>query len=645
MDQLICEVFDSESSRNYPTVNLSVKDKVPQLWGFHLPGNDQLVARLVSYASKGDAIKKVKPGDKYAHVILMSLSKNGTPAELRGGLGSDPVGALNTIFDAVYDTILKTKMDAVLFRFPAKKMKGQEKTLQRIMSRLVMQRSGGKFTVVDELYNYTAKHAYILIKRKSVALESIKDIPDIDHEEYTKVDSKVGEVYIKKSTGEKVTKTEAIASAIASVEEKRTDRSVISRTKIDRKDLTFFLYSGEEEHREYLETEVFKKSVESAGDAIHSSKGLEDFGPVAKLNKFSRLVDYSPASYVNISFELNEDYKIISYLSGNMFSVDKEINDTARRVNTRLKELVLNEISKPHNNSLDLLMSVSSRVEMEYSDLTENNKILGNTDTKEKIKQYVVGVVANDIYSYNQRIVETIPANSDFDYNEAKAISRYCSNDYVYMNNALLGKQGMDEASYDKYILKMDSAFSKGTKLPKGTVLYRGGILGADLFKRMIERRVAYFPNFVSTSLSPIIVKKGHVDSLVSKEESDEVIVNEKSNNIIVSYIIYGADKIKTIVPGKLSIFPGEAEVILPRGSIFKIKNYYRCTTSSNNKYLIECELDTNEVIEESKPNGIFSGFINESFKSDVANVIYWKEMQVITDLAATVDLPEKFVI
>ena len=102
------EVFDSEIAQ-YKAINVNQKAKVPQLWNIKVPGNDNLLVRMVSYLSKGDAVKQVKMGDKFVQVFLMSLSKNGNASELRNGLGADPIGALNTIFDTVYEQVKKLK--------------------------------------------------------------------------------------------------------------------------------------------------------------------------------------------------------------------------------------------------------------------------------------------------------------------------------------------------------------------------------------------------------------------------------------------------------------------------------------------------------------------------------------------------------
>ncbi|MGG7387644.1 ADP-ribosyltransferase, partial [Escherichia coli] len=67
--------------------------------------------------------------------------------------------------------------------------------------------------------------------------------------------------------------------------------------------------------------------------------------------------------------------------------------------------------------------------------------------------------------------------------------------------------------------------------------------------------------------------------------------------------VIKGAERIKVIVPGHLSGFPSEAEVILPRGILLKINKVstYMMKETAYNKYLIEGTIvPPSEQLEES---------------------------------------------
>lgn len=74
-----------------------------------------------------------------------------------------------------------------------------------------------------------------------------------------------------------------------------------------------------------------------------------------------------------------------------------------------------------------------------------------------------------------------------------------------------------------------------------------------------------------------------------------------------VGMVIKGAERIKVIVPGHLSGFPSEAEVILPRGILLKINKVstYMMKETAYNKYLIEGTIvPPSEQLEESVYDG-----------------------------------------
>ncbi|ASD52108.1 Alt-like RNA polymerase ADP-ribosyltransferase [Pseudomonas phage PspYZU05] len=597
MDQLICEVFDSESDKLYVPINLAPKDKVPQLWGFKLPGNDELVARMVSYASKGDAIKKVKVGDKYAHVILMSLSKNGTPAELRGGLGSDPIGALNSIFEAVYKTVLNTKMDAVLFRFPAKKMKGQEKTLQRIMARLVMQRSGGKFVVLDDLYQFTGKHAYILIKRKNVALDSIRGIPDIDHDEYTKVESKVGDVYVKQSTGEKVSKDEAIAASIAAVEEKRTDRSVIARTHVEHQkarelqlayiDNYLNTYGPKElEFYQNLEPLDNIKLTEVENKIVLPGTLLDNIGHLIK-------PDLIPSAPENILREIR--FILSKHNSNEMLYAFMDIQQYLGVAAPEKKQAITEEL---------LLYFI--RISDKYEDLFEDMR-------------------PNKVYSKEERT----------------AIQDYAGSWFAEMNDFLMGSNPNPMINEVKHrIENLDSAFKKGLTIPKGTLLYRYQGIPVELFKKSLELNQFYFPNYVSTSVAPSLFMnfKDSLTSTLHKDTSEEVVMT--SNKVTIALIIKGADKVPIVIPGELSNYAQEAEVILPRGTTIRYDNIEYAGRIA----IIEATVvsSNTEEIKESSGSKFGDFVISESIGNKLARS---EALKTVAQIAAQAyeNAPDKF--
>ncbi|ADO19552.1 RNA polymerase ADP-ribosylase [Shigella phage SP18] len=600
MTELLSEVFEGES--NIPAINLS-KSKVPQIWNIQVPGNDNLIARMVSYASEGDAIKQVKTGDKYAHVILMSLNSNGTPAILKGGLGDNPIGAIKSIFDVVYEQVKLMKMDAIMFRFPTRKMKGQERTIQRVLARLIMARAGGQFKVLDDMYQYTGKHTYVLIYRKSKPIESIAGIPGINTELYTKVESKVGDVYVDKATGETVTKNEAIAASIAKVEEKRTDQAVVVKTKFSKRAAINALYSGNEptglakfspEHKEIYTKLSTSSAVHSADDARESQ--------IAKAS--IKVIDRAGDEYADY-FDLvaqggvGED-KTKTRVAMDVFNALKEVD-----MEHKISEF--SNVLRASKNPVDTLRRVA--------DMLLDDSIVGTWAREDKTKE-AIRIIADEIYTKAIQPLFHISDNPEITEDQAEAIKAYTRGKYTAINNFLLGKADAKESEI-KMISDMDKVFENGVKLPKGTIIYRAQVMPTDMAINSIKNKTMYLPMFASTSLAPnIFGRMGHTaanldpNALSSDIDDGAIDATIKSATgsakptIKIGMIIKGAENIKVVIPGDLANWSVETEVILPRGTMLKIDKVYGATAGmmgSMGKYiLVECSILENDQIDES---------------------------------------------
>ncbi|AEN93923.1 ADP-ribosylase [Escherichia phage Bp7] len=633
MTEQLNEVFESEGT--LPTVNLNPKLKVPQIWKIG-DAESQLVARMVSYASEGDAIKQVKMGDKYAHVILMSLSAKGSPAELKGGLGPTPVDAINTIFDVVYDQVKKLRMDAVMFRFPTKKMKGQGPIVQRIIQRLVAQKTGGRFKVVPAMYQFTGKHTYILVVRKQADIEDIKGMPGINAELYTKVDSDVGEVYISKKEGVQVTKETAIAGSIAKVEERRTDKMVITKTKISRRAIA--ASQSLESYRN--ESELFKKYEANAVDfnkpatapLIPEAQEMvtNNNSPAAK-NKVANIVAEGTAE------ELHYDYKMFP-LHG------------IGEIQEKIKDKILAAIKNEPLTSVKALEKYASAINTVFEEykgewLARHNKTrkgqpddLWNELTDAKWKAAKTKFIKKRVYSFagvgGGIMVDITIAREGSKYtpSQKRGIREYCGSGYTDINNLLLGRYNpqnyevMGEKDIESAVNNLDSAFENGDRIPEGITVYRAQSMTAPIYEALVKNKVFYFRNFVSTSLTPIIFGRFGVThagiGLLEPEVRDELTVDKNEEGITINpneiraykenpdyvkvqigWAIDGAHKVNVVYPGNLGI-ETEAEVILPRGLMVKVNKITDAsnndgTTSSNTK-LIQAEVMTTDELQES---------------------------------------------
>lgn len=674
---ILSEVFDSDEVQNYTKTDLMPKAKVPQMWNINVPGNDNLVVRMVSYLSKGDAIKQVKMGDKFVQVFLMSLSKSGNIAELRNGLGSDPLGTLNTIFDTVYEQVKKLKMDAVLFRFPAKKLKGQEKTLQRIIKRLAMQRTGNKFVVLEDLYKFTGKYAYVLIYRKNKAIEDISGLPGIDSELYTKVESKVGDVYIDDTTGKQVTKLEAVAGSIAKVENSRNERAVISKSKVSRRVLMTTLYSitKPEDLRKYSseDKEAFVKlqdnppvyvssdEVKSKTKNLVSDKADQGLSEIADM-----LTTVDPD-------EIDSDYRwpvknIRQAIDSILHTEDVYIPTEELYTKTKPYILKLSEILKSNKGIVDKFKDIS---EYTIKYLPEN------ISYEQKIKSVdkIIKAITNQYNDEISKLYKNLYDSAEYSKPEITAINDYTNMDYEEINQFLLGVQKPSKAIVNTTIPNLDNAFSKGVKLDKSTVLYRCQRHNYSELNKSVENKILYFPNFVSTTLKPIFFNNEFSNALVSSDKEmdwesasrstmgDNIVDNteqEKPSDSIarLGIMISGAHKVKVVVPGALSRFPHEAEVILPRGSALKIKSVHG-SGSLAKKFLVDTNYIAPEQIDESLEMYDGDKFLNEgvlekySFSNFVNKQEVIKEsatfeqseaMDILADIMTFDGIPEKFI-
>lgn len=670
------EVFDSEIAQ-YQAINVNQKAKVPQLWNIKVPGNDNLLVRMVSYLSKGDAVKQVKMGDKFVQVFLMSLSKNGNAAELRDGLGADPIGALNTIFDTVYEQVKKLKIDAVLFRFPAKKMKGQEKSLQRIIKRLAMQRTGGKFVVLEDLYQFTGKHAYVLIYRKNKPLEDISGIPDIDSSLYTKVESKVGDVYINDKTGKQVSKMEAIAGSIAAQENERNERSLISKTKVSRRELMTALYSiSKPDDLDDYSPEAKEAFVKFQGNPpIHSSVDA----PFSRIQ--TRVNEKTKETFSNIAdmLPMSDDEQTESKYHTELDNIRTAV---VLAIHNKDKYLSPNEIDikiKPYMLKLSEILKSDKEIIFKFKDITEYTLKYLPSDIEYSEKLSSISKIIQAISSSYTDVVSSsyrnLEESIDYTAEEKDAITNYTSQNYEDINSFLLGNDEATKKTINTYIPNLDKAFSKGVKLDRSTILYRAQRHEYKDLDKSVQNKILYFPNFVSTSLAPIFFNKGFSNSASSyigqpqdwetqaRETLGDKVVDsnaERSSDYIarLGIMISGVHKVKVIVPGDLSRFSHESEVILPRGSALKIRSIHGSGELSKSFLIDTVYMPPEDLV---KCTEVFDGdkFLNEGVLEKINFRNFVKEQEIIKEnqtlesseamsiLADIMDfdrIPEKFI-
>lgn len=623
----------------YPAIDLKPKAKIPQLWNIKAPGNDTFALRLVSHSSEGDSVKNVKQGDKMVSAFILSVKENGAMAKLQGGFGSDPYGVFATCFELVWDVVKRHKMDAVMFRIPIKQVKGQIKGIQRIISRLVMRRTGGQFTILEELQEHNQKYAFIFIYRKSRNLEDIPGIPKINKDEW--FISKVAgtEVYLDKKSGEEVSKAEVMAQTIANKSTKISDQVVASKSKLSRVELArtqnamFFDKTTEENMNDLIE---LNKTV-----PMYSPRGRE----TSKMEK-----DAKPVDLKSFGFDVDKGLSKLRNVSTNFGTLPNRQMPVGNLVKW------IDRVKKYQDAPLRVQASVEAIKDIVQAGIEEG--VFYGPDSspwdQEKairnfLQEYMLLIkksyAASAMMMTRKDSLQGAPASVQ------SRVQAYTTNWFAEANQILQGKGFVKNQK--QQIKEMDKAFEYGSRLAKGTTLWRGQKLNAKIWESSIENKVFYFVNYVSCSLYPIIFGHfGEVSSAFTGYKSDDEnnpgqqnladidagdavpLLRSNIDYVRIGFAISGAEKISVIVPGEHSEFEDECEVILPRGVAVQFNKIHYGPSeygSKKDSAIVECTLIAPDQLDESvemydgdalfetgevKKIGGFAQFLGESIKT-----------------------------
>ncbi|MGL1839995.1 MULTISPECIES: ADP-ribosyltransferase [Gammaproteobacteria] len=621
MMELITELFDEDTT--LPITNLYPKKKIPQIFSVHVDDAiEQPGFRLCTYTSGGDTNRDLKMGDKMMHIVPFTLTAKGSIAKLKG-LGPSPINYINSVFTVAMQTMRQYKIDACMLRILKSKTAGQARQIQVIADRLIRSRSGGRYVLLKELWDYDKKYAYILIHRKNVSLEDIPGVPEISTELFTKVESKVGDVYINKDTGAQVTKNEAIAASIAQENDKRSDQAVIVKVKISRRAIA----QSQSLESSRFETPMFQKFEASAAE-------LNKPADAPLISDSNELTVISTSGFA-LENALSSVTAGMAFREASIIPEDKE-----SIINAEIKNKALERLRKESITSIKTLETIASIVDdtlekykgawferniNKHSHLNQDaaNELVQNSWNAIKtkiIRRELRGYALTAGWSLHP-IVEN-KDSSKYTPAQKRGIREYVGSGYVDINNALLGLYNPDErtsiltaSDIEKAIDNLDSAFKNGERLPKGITLYRSQRMLPSIYEAMVKNRVFYFRNFVSTSLYPNIFGTWMTDSSigvlpdekrlsVSIDKTDEGLVNSSDNLVGIGWVITGADKVNVVLPGGSLAPSNEMEVILPRGLMVKVNkitdaSYNDGTVKTNNK-LIQAEVMTTEELTES---------------------------------------------
>lgn len=694
------EVFDADSEM-LPVTNLYPKTKIPQIFAIAAP-EGSVALRMCSYTGGGDVNKNVKPGDKMMHAIVLGVSEKGTLVKLKN-LGGNPLGVISTMFDLVSQTVKKYKMDAVMFRINKSKMGGQARAVQMIINRLVMSRLGGRFVILKELYDYDKKYVYVLIHRKNVDLSTIPGIPEISTEEFTKVDTDVGDVYINNKSGKQVSKSEALAATIAQENDRRTDQSVIARAKVSRRQvaasqsLTSDIIHDPEEFEKY-ETTAAEFSKPATANPIPEAQQLKDAveskaakARSAQLAATGAIFHLKSLTTIKLSQSEKFEQRFVKELESRIGNASL----TSVQSMQAYTQTLLDSLEERKHEAMEHIMTkVPQYLEPKDKEQMANN--LWNIERTKMIKAALQGYAKN----VSATIEDITRTRTPLQYTNAekRGIKEYVGSGYSDINNMLLGRykaDNYDTLSYKEVttaIKNLDDAFKRGDRIPEGLTLWRSQSVRKPIFEAMVKNRVFYFRNYVSTSLSPIIfggwkgnqavaMASDNTRAVLNVDKSDETAIvpdqeirlskeyGEERIRVSIGWAINGGDKVNVVYPGDLSNMSGEMEVILPRGTMLKVNKITDASYSDglvyNNQKFIQAEvmtsdqldeavvydgdvlMETGEVVEydgdvpepEASPFD-FEGFVKSTKESESNKIL-----ALLASMIDVEDTPEKFVL
>lgn len=613
---LLTEVFDEDSTYQLPTYLLNSKQKPTQTFAIQTPEDIPIVVKFAGTSVLGEKITLLKPTDKAMQIILFGLSEKGNLAALRNGLSDEPVAAINTILDLVKEKVKTQRLESVMFRFDPKKMKGKQGQVQRLI-KIIAKKKFPQFETLDEINAVSQKHSYVVLYKKSTGLES-KGLPQVS-ERFTKVETAVGETFVDTATGKQVSKPEAIAIEIADASDKTTDKSIMQKVKISRAAALTSMSRVEEPVMLLRQADKDQRMEILAEPPLHSAGEAEE----VDLKGYFETSFKRVPNAVNLSKSNLTDF-IWAHIADNY-------DDSNYQIGQELTDNLINSIHelmssvKDNSNSFDTFKRAAEIV-MKHPVMISNardRKIILSKVCEEIMEMYRKTI--EPAYSYMR------PMEGHITPDQQRAIAGYCRQDFKEINNYLLG-QTMSKGKISN-IETMDEAFKNGVKIPKGTKLYRGHKnRKINELNRAAEDKVFVFKNFLSTSLIPIIFSSGNFSGYGASTQLDPNAVkpnpyspenyfsdisasevtsdDEDQVESLYSFVISGGEKVKVIIPGSISEYPAEAEVILPRGTILRIDNMTSAAPKAVERFvlqtLVEATVIPPEQLDESAE--IFDG-------------------------------------
>lgn len=544
-------------------------------------------------AIKPGALKKYKPAERVAQFFLFRVSDTGKT----GGAPKTifkPFQTVSTIANIIATQSAENRINAFVVRFP-KEMDGEG--LMGLMQRVANKVSPVKYEQKGFYHFDGLQFSYGLFVRQGKEIESFfgkewsKYIVHKDVLEYA-ASFKLNTVKIEKMQQ----RAEAISGVVRALDAQNIRVGIPPKLDITT------IAGGNDIPEDVAEFQMKNKTVYSKQKSISDVKPVDAEDTVVLKVDATRFVKDLPGVTVDLDADGNVDEFQQTW-----------INDFS------YKEITVQDIA--NGNALEFIENwVASGILNGYLTLSAAK---GN-DRKQQFANLVSDICAryvNVISSHAQAKYYTY-GTKYINPKDSAIVNTYTSAKYREINGFLLnGEYGTGPTMLNKDRVKLlDEAFDRsGVRLPEGVVLYRGMRMTPTIAKQVVKGKVFHFRTFVSCSLRPNISlyafgadisktiqgrantntfmfspeEKGNIKirNLVSDEDISAELNNENATiqSINIAMIVNDAHKVPVIIPGDVSDFSSECEVVLSRGTTMKINDMImvveRRFTDSNHFY------------------------------------------------------------
>ncbi|QHJ78816.1 MAG: hypothetical protein [Caudoviricetes sp.] len=563
------ELFEALSN-SFPYQVVGQDNGVDTMWTFD-NGTQKLGVKLA--AIKPGALKKYKPSERVAQFFIFRVTDSGKTGGSPKTIAK-PFQSIATLGKIVASATEENKLNSFVFRFPAE-VDGQGLTqlLQSVSNRV----SKIKFDAAG-FYSFDGmKFGYSIFVRKGRDMLSFygkeweKYAKHQDVIEYINT-MKLTNFDPKKSPAKEEKKIEIAAGIARSLDAQRTRAGYPAVIKITD------IAGGDEIPAQVADFNKINKSV-------YTDPTVE---PEADFNthRGNFEIDLDKSSISQLFAEYVDGLKTKEFIDPEDGMHKFDLEQKAWVDKFRNKKLTIKDITT--GEALDFIKEWANEgfvsgyfSAYDRGDGTANMERL----VDHIVRGYALAISRKVILQYESGAYDGYIHSSS-----KSAVALYTSNYYRVINGALSRGDGLIDPEVHTNIKNLDDAFKRsGVMIPPSVILYRGTPLRPHQFKKAVLGKALYFRPFVSCSLRPDIgmYEFGSQYGVVldGKLKGRELEITADSNideRVHTCMIISGAHRVPVLVPGRVSGYADESEVILSRGTTMIVNGY---SLVSDDKY------------------------------------------------------------